>query len=130
MAAEKKIRKKIFNNFNPQKLEGLSERQKRIATSEIRKVTNEITGDGLRRFTNLNNRQFPCQMIKGQFAVISSDAKPEFRDDGKWYLDNELIVSEKYKANLRIKELEESIKKEKEKEKDIANLKPQILGEE
>lgn len=117
----KKLSRDIFKNMDFSNIENLSEKDRKYISKKIHKETN-FRGEEL--------RTFPCQ-ITGKDAFIPFDAKPTLNEeDGKWYIDDKLIVSDVYYKNLEKKKISESIKNKYEIESRISKMQPEILGDE
>lgn len=133
MASEKKIKRLMFGKNQNPSISNLTSKQQDIFMKINNKMMNEISGKGMMRFgaDNLDSRAFPCQMLKGKYAMIPANAKPEFNEeDGKWYLENQLIVSDDYIERLAREQTVAKLEENVQKEKDITQLKPQKLGDE
>ena len=123
----KAARRHVFRDQG--NIEDLSPRQQRYINKKINRLTRAIEGRGHTPMYDV--RAFPCQMMSGKFAMIPVDAQPEFNDeDGKWYLDGELIVSANYKKKQRrLNKTEAPVDNKKEVEQSIVNMEPEVLGE-
>ncbi|MHC5056392.1 MAG: hypothetical protein ACYTKD_16975 [Planctomycetota bacterium] len=77
-------------------------------------------------------RAFPCQELTGQYAMLPIDAEPVYNEeDGKWYLDGELVVCANFKKRERAKNKAVTPVVDKSAtEKAITNLEPEVLGDE
>lgn len=133
MGSEKKIKRLMFGKNQNPSISNLTPKQQDIFMKINNKMMNEISGKGMSRFNKdtLDAKAFPCQMLKGKYAMIPANAKPEFnQEDGKWYLDSQLIVSDDYIRRLSREETVAKLEERRQEEKDITQLKPQKLGDE
>lgn len=123
----KRARQHVFQNQGS--IEDLSPQQQKYIRKEIDRMHREITGTG---FRGAEMREFPCQMLSGKTALIPVYAEPVYNEeDGKYYLDDELIVSNAYKRKVRRDKQASQPKVDKgAQEKSIVNLEPEVLGDE
>lgn len=133
MASEKKIKRLMFGKNQNKKISDLTIKQQDIFMKINNKMMNEISGKGMSMFNKdtLDAKAFPCQMMKGKYAIIPANAKPQYnQQDGKWYLDEQLIISDEYLNKIAAQEAAAKLEQHNQSEKDITQLKPQKLGEE
>jgi hypothetical protein len=126
----KKARKAVFQNgVSP---ETLPPAQRAYIKKEVDRM--------VRDFKSATNggkipapRMFPCQKLKGKFAAINETDVPRLGDDGLWYIGEELIVSYDYKYKVHLEEMKRAQKESRQKaeasEKNVKELKPEVLGE-
>lgn len=128
----KKARKSVFkNNVSPDSLPPL---QRKYINKEISKLVNEFERNTLDKGVIKTLRAFPCQKMKGQFVYLKDTDAPTYNEeDGLWYLNGELLVSEYYKVKELLKQKAEEnrklLEKQKEFDKNVTALKPQTLGD-
>ncbi len=121
--AAKKARNHVFKEMNsPETLS--TEYQKKYIEKKVNRIHKQTLG--LSPFTL---RAFPCQKINGKFAYIPEDAKPVYNEeDGLWYLNDELIVSRDWHNRVQRQKVAESMARAQEKQKNITQMKPEVLG--
>lgn len=120
----KKARRHVFRDQG--RIDDLPEGQRKYIQKKANRYMNAMTGQNVPAF---EAREFPCQMINENKVLISIDAEPEFNEeDGKWYLDGELIVSSAWKNKQKVKNKVEVV--EDDAETAITNMEPEVLGEE
>lgn len=127
----KKARKAVFQEGKDPS--SLPKMQQVYINKEVNKMVNQLKINTGSAKGIVTPRAFPCQKLKGQYAYIKDTDKPVLKDDGLWYLDDELIVSDYYKAReahraAMAKHATELLAR-KEAEKNIKELKPTVLGE-
>ncbi len=127
----KKARKAVFQQGkDPATLPPM---QRAYITGEINKLVSEFERVTKGKNQILTQRGFPCQKMKGQFAYIGPDDKPELGEDGLFYLNGELVVSEWYKAKQAYYEAAAKVAVERkaklESEKNVKEMKPEVLGD-
>lgn len=125
----KRARKHVFQNQGA--IEDLPPAQQRYIEKKITRLMNDVSGKNQPK--GFDVRAFPCQEMAGKFAMLPADAEPEFNeDDGKWYLDGELIVSANFKARERRRNKSEStavVNGDAVTDIAIVNMEPEALGE-
>lgn len=121
--AAKKARQQIF--IDMKSIGSLkTDKQRRYIEKEASKLYRQMTMPSVPTM-----RAFPCQKLKGKFAYIPEEAVPTFNEeDGLYYLDGKLIVSRDWFQKEQSKIIDASFKNMREKENNIKQLKPEVLG--
>ena len=117
----KKARRHVFRDMKS--IEDLPQGQQKYIKKKADRYLAAISGETNPAF---EAREFPCQVINGKKVLIPVDAQPEYNEeDGKWYLDDKLIMSSAAKKSHK----QPHVETDDATDAAITRMEPEVLGE-
>jgi len=129
VASKKKLRKAYFDG--KVQLSDLSEEDAKYILKYMNKTRQKLME--MEDYSVTTFKEVPCQKLPGKKVLVPIDSKIVEGEDGLLYLGDvqpeNLIVSAAYKERESYKAHSEYLKNKEQREKDVINLNPTVLGE-